>query len=73
MDYSIKILNKTYRCKSIADARDLWNEIRESKGFGASRQCGADVLKGGKVVARVSYNGRVWEPVEWPHAKELSV
>lgn len=31
------------------------------------------VSEGGKLVARVSYNGRVWTPEIWPKCKEITV
>jgi hypothetical protein len=32
---------------------------------------GGKVTQNGRVVARVTYNGRVWTPEPWPHCTEV--
>ena len=57
----MQILDTTYTVDTLADARDLWNATRDRLDFGASTQAGADVTQDGATVARVSYNGRLWD------------
>ena len=49
---------------SIARARDAWNTIRERTNAGCSSLGnGGSVLDAdGRIVANISYNGRVWNP-----------
>lgn len=61
MSYTLKILNKKYTVSSLTDAAAIWNKVRDARGFGASRQCGADIYYCGAKFARVSYNGRLWD------------
>lgn len=58
--------------KSLAEASAVFCAWRDRNGLGAgniAREAG-NVTQGGKQIARVSYNGRVWEPGEWP-TKEI--
>ena len=51
---------------------DLAMEKRDSTGAGGGNW-NAVLLKGEKVVARISYNGRVWPDAEWtPGMKDLT-
>lgn len=51
---------------SVEEAVRIWNEYRESTGAGASEiGNGGTVKDGRKLVAGISYNGRVWSPAEW--------
>ena len=57
------------------EARTVFEEWRDSHGLGGGNlgaDCGdiTDVATG-KVVASISYNGRVWTPEEFPKAKEV--
>lgn len=61
MIYTLKILNRKYIAQSLADAAEIWNRVRDERNFGASRQCGADIMLDGEIIARVSYNGRLWD------------
>ena len=61
MIYTLKILNRKYTAQSLSDAAKIWNLVRDERDFGASRQCGADIMLDGEIVARVSYNGRLWD------------
>ena len=49
-------------CESIDQARAEWVAFRDQGGVGASECCGVRVFDGDEMVARVSYNGRVWSP-----------
>lgn len=57
----MKIRRKTYTGKTLADMVRLWNETRDRLDFGYSKQAGADIVRDGEVIARVSYNGRLWD------------
>lgn len=51
--------------KSADQARKEWEFYRDSYALGASEctpECGNIVDPAGNVVARVSYNGRIWSP-----------
>jgi hypothetical protein len=47
---------------SIRDARRNWITFRDETGIGASDVAFVLVSDNGKQVARISYNGRVWNP-----------
>lgn len=68
---TVQILGKTYCVGNIAEARDLWNRIRDAEDFGFRRQAETIVMSGGEAIARISYNGRVWEPGPWETAREI--
>lgn len=72
MIYTLKILNRKYIAHSLLDAAEIWDRVRDEKNFGASRQCGADIMLDNEVVARVSYNGRLWD-LEDKEIKKLEV
>lgn len=57
----IQILNKTYTVETLEQAQTLWNATRDRLDFGASTQAGADITQDGVAIARVSYNGRLWD------------
>ena len=49
--------------KNLADGAKKWAEYRDRYDLGASamkQSCGF-IRQGGKLVARVSYNGRLWD------------
>jgi GGDEF domain-containing protein len=61
----VEFRGKRYPVESFADAQDKWDQFREQTGAGASSiGDGAKVYLDGKEVARISYNGRMWETVE---------
>ena len=47
-----------------------WVDRNELGAGNMAGRCG-EVTADGRVVARVSYNGRVWTPEEWPGNSEL--
>lgn len=62
---------------TLVEARALFEAWRDRNGLGGgnmSRNCG-DVREGRKVIARFSYNGRLWTPAEFgtPEHKEINV
>lgn len=65
----------TKRVATLQEASTALRRHVEHLGVGMSgcrRGFGVVVDDGGKEVARVSYNGRVWEPGEWaPDRKEI--
>ena len=59
-------------CRTIAECVAAWESARDAEGIGASgmmKNCG-NVKIGRKIVATVSYNGRVWAPGEWQPGQE---
>jgi hypothetical protein len=48
-------------CSSIENASKVFRDFIESNDFGASNCAEAFVKDGRKILARVSYNGKVWE------------
>jgi hypothetical protein len=58
---------KRFEVASLEDASQKWCAFRDATGAGAS-EIGEDVMiynQTGTPVARISYNGKVWPPVEW--------
>lgn len=56
---------------SPCEAATFWCRYRDREGFGASAMesgCG-DLVQDGKIVLRVSYNGRLWLPDGSEYAK----
>ena len=51
---------------SFKEASQKWRAYRDEEGIGASGMVrhDGDIVQGGKVVARVSYNGRVWDKAD---------
>jgi len=55
-------------CAKVADLAEASRLVRayiEEHDLPSSRWSGGSVMDGGLVVARVSYNGRVWPPEPW--------
>ena len=59
---------------TIAEAVAWWDAKRDGEGFGASEMLGDVIIrKNGTPVARISYNGRVWNTAAWvPGMQTLS-
>jgi hypothetical protein len=57
---------KRFPVTTLADASALFCKTRDAFGEGASKtpQCKV-VDQRGEVVARISYNGRIWPNAEW--------
>lgn len=56
----------------LADASAVYSRYRDASGLGASALPDGKVYIGGRMVARVSYNGNVWRPEPWqPGAQPL--
>jgi len=62
---------------TLAEAADRVRQFVKGTGIGCGnfgRNCGNVLCAAGdRIVARVSYNGRVWTPAQWPEAVELAV
>lgn len=56
------VRRKTVRAGSLGEAAQLCRAYIEQHELGAGNWSGGDVTEDGKLVARVSFNGRVWEP-----------
>ncbi len=55
-------------CKTVASYREASEAVRAFIGMRGASQCPRDmgvIADGGKIVARVSYNGRVWAGAAW--------
>lgn len=58
---------KTFTCNSLKDAQRIIVEYRDKRNLGSSVFAGGQVYDdNNKEIARISYNGRVWEPGEYP-------
>lgn len=71
---TMKIGNrKAIEVSSIEDASLKYGRIRDKSLLGVSRMSDGIITKpDGSFVARVSYNGRVWDTPEWtPNQKPL--
>lgn len=55
---------------SLADASRACRAYIEHHELGGGNWCGGLVKKGATAIAQISYNGRAWEPGNWP-TKEL--
>lgn len=58
---------------SFVEAARVLRDWSDANGLGCgnmARDCGNVLDDAGKVIAQVSYNGRVWEPGKWP-TKEI--
>jgi hypothetical protein len=61
-DRSFNLNGRIVRVQTLDEARALWVALRDADALGASdmaRGCG-EYREGGVLVARVSYNGRMW-------------
>ena len=47
--------------QSLAEASGIYQRLRDESGHGASTMPRGRVYRDGKLVAEVSYNGRVWQ------------
>lgn len=59
----LNINDTLYDVTSLEDASRQWTEIRDRLGLGSSdmwRNCSEVRDAAGKLVARISYNGRIW-------------
>jgi hypothetical protein len=63
---------KTLRVASLADASKACRAYIAHYELGGGNWLGGEVTKDGVVVAKISYNGRAWEPGNWP-TKEISL
>lgn len=65
--------NKLVVISSLKEGSEVlrgWVNEHSLGGGNMSRRCG-EVREDSKIVARVSYNGRVWTPGPWEDAKEI--
>lgn len=51
--------------ETLADASRRYCERRDQTGLGASTFPEATLIREGIVVGRISYNGRIWQPIPW--------
>lgn len=51
--------------RSYEEASAIYCAERDRSGLGCSDFADGEILGAGEPFARVSYNGRVWPPVEW--------
>lgn len=59
--------------KDLKEASRICSSFIEENDLGAGNWTGGDVYEGENIIARVSYNGRVWEPLPYPQCKEIKV
>ena len=65
MAYRVKIKGRFHSVASLKAASELYEAKRDASGQGASRFRDGEIYDGETLVARISYNGRVWPPSEW--------
>ena len=56
------IKSRWVEVKSLKEASEVAQTFLRVNGLGSGNWTGGQVKVGGKVVARISYNGRAWEP-----------
>jgi hypothetical protein len=61
---------QTLRVASLMDASTACRAYIEHYELGGGNWHGGEVKKGTTVIAQISYNGRAWEPGNWP-TKEI--
>ena len=61
---------RTLRVASLANASKACRAYIAHYELGGGNWLGGEVQKDGKVIAQISYNGRAWEPGDWP-TKEI--
>lgn len=62
------------RVDTLRKASEVVREYIECNLLGSSCFTGGDVINdNGKLVAHVSYNGRVWTPEKWPECHEIII
>ena len=62
----IEVCGRRYPVASLAQASEMVGAARDRAGVGASQMPVPLIYDGGgRVVAHVSYNGRVWPGAEW--------
>jgi len=67
---------RTVRVKDFAEASAVCRRYIAENGLGGGNWTGGEITDEatGKVIGRVSYNGRVWGPEEWtPDSKPIYV
>ena len=63
---------RTIRVASLADASKACRAYIAHYELGGGNWLGGEVKQGNEVVAKISYNGRAWEPGNWP-TKEIAL
>lgn len=53
---------RTTRVSSMREASLVCREYIDEHGLGGGNWTGGQIMENGKIVAYVSYNGRVWKP-----------
>lgn len=61
---------RTLRVASLADASKACRAYIKHYELGGGNWLGGEVKKAGTVIAKISFNGRAWEPGNWP-TKEI--
>ncbi len=69
------VVSKTVEVISMKEAKTKCLNFIEENDLGSSNWSGGQILDDdNKVIAHVSYNGRVWEGEQWtPQTKEIKV
>lgn len=62
MTYTFKIRCRAFVAATLAEVSETYNRERDISGEGASTFPTASVVREGKVIGRLSYNGRIWAP-----------
>ena len=60
LTYGPKKAFKGLTFETFADAQKTYANARDFYNYGASRWGAAKIMQDGQVIARISYNGRLW-------------
>jgi hypothetical protein len=66
------VRRRILRVASLADASKACRAYIEHYELGGGNWLGGEVQKGATVIAKISFNGRAWEPGSWP-TKEIAL
>jgi hypothetical protein len=72
--YRLKVGDRFTRSGKLESLVKLYNKARDNSNEGASTWPDGFLYDKDKLIARISYNGRLWEPVAWDmNPKEYQV
>lgn len=60
MSYSFKLRGHVFIASTLAEVSTMYSRERDASGEGMSTFPTANVIREGKVIGYVSYNGRIW-------------
>jgi len=70
---SLNIKARFITVATLKEASEICSAFIEKNELGGGNWTGGQVFENGKEIARVSYNGRIWEPLPFPQSKEIQI